>query len=161
MSHSYSSLVAAKKDESRWGPMTHLLTNETISKLLDCSRKNQNYIHIDAYHCKPELISWRQINIIVFNTRFLSPTNQKWTDSSTYRQFFYYRPPGKFPIYRGRDRKIWYAKNSIYIDIIDTNQFDNRYGFSISIGNTNHYLMGCVCTTYEVNWPNSLLRGSK
>ena len=33
------------------------------------------------------------INIIVFNTRFLSPTNQKSVDS-TYWQLFYYRPPG-------------------------------------------------------------------
>ena len=76
--------------------LTHLLTNETVTKLLDCARKNQNYIHIDTYYCKSELKSWRKINIIVFNTRFLPPTNQKFRDSSTYWQFFCYRSPGKF-----------------------------------------------------------------
>ena len=32
----------------------------------------------------------------MFHTRFLSPTDQKCAESSTYWQFFYYRPPGKF-----------------------------------------------------------------
>ena len=32
----------------------------------------------------------------MFHTRFLSPTDQKCVESSTYWQFFYYRPPGKF-----------------------------------------------------------------
>ena len=41
-------------------------------------------VHIDTYSCKPELISWRQINITVLNTRFLSPTDQKCADLSTY-----------------------------------------------------------------------------
>ena len=43
-----------------------------------------NNVHIDTYSCKPELISWRQINLTVLNTRFLSPTDQKCADSSTY-----------------------------------------------------------------------------
>ena len=29
--------------------LTHLLINETVSNLLTCGRKNQNYIHIDTY----------------------------------------------------------------------------------------------------------------
>ena len=45
-------------------------------------RKNHNYVHIDTYHYKPELILWWQINTIVFNMRFLSPTNQKYADST-------------------------------------------------------------------------------
>ena len=32
----------------------------------------------------------------MLKTRFLSPTDQKCADSSTYWQFLYYRPPGKF-----------------------------------------------------------------
>ena len=28
-------------------------------KLVDCGRKIQNYLHIDNYHWKPELITWR------------------------------------------------------------------------------------------------------
>ena len=32
----------------------------------------------------------------MFHTRFLSSTDQKCAESSTYWQFFYYRPPGKF-----------------------------------------------------------------
>ena len=39
--------------------MTHLLTTETISKLLDCDSKIQNDVHIDTYYGKPEPISWR------------------------------------------------------------------------------------------------------
>ena len=54
------------------------------------------------YYCKLELKSWRQINIIVFTTHFPSPTNQKFTDSSTYWQFFHYRPPGKPGKYKYR-----------------------------------------------------------
>ena len=65
-------------------------------KLLDCGREIQNVVHIDIYYCKPELISWRKISITVFYMRFLSPTDKKCAVLSTYWQFFYYRPPGKF-----------------------------------------------------------------
>ena len=64
-------------------------------KLLDCGRKIQNDVHIDTYYRQTELISWRLINITVFHMRFLPPTDQKCAESSTYWQFFYYRPPGK------------------------------------------------------------------
>ena len=69
----------------------------------------------------------------MFNTRSLSPTTQKSADSSTYWQFFYYRPPGKF---RLRSLKISCQEPNIY-RYYRYKQFDNRYGFSISIGNTN------------------------
>ena len=50
--------ILKKKKEwfSMRSMLTHLLTiYETVSKLLDCGRENQNYIHIDTYYCKPEL----------------------------------------------------------------------------------------------------------
>ena len=62
-------------------------------KLLACGRKTQNDVHIDTYYRKPEPISWT-----VFHARFLSPTDQKYAESSTYWQFFYYRQPGKFTL---------------------------------------------------------------
>ena len=76
--------------------LTHLVRIKTFSKLLDYRRKSQNYVRIDTYYCKPKLISWRWINILAFDTRFLSPTIQKCADLSTYWPLFYYRPPGKF-----------------------------------------------------------------
>ena len=30
---------------------------ETVSKIVDCGRKIRNDVHIDTYHCKPELMS--------------------------------------------------------------------------------------------------------
>ena len=43
------------------------------------------------------------------------------------------------------------AKNSIYIDIIDTKQIDNRYGFSLSIGNTSNMYshMNTLCRVWD------------
>ena len=84
------SLCFNKKDSPCWPSQS-----EPYLKLLDCGRKIQNDVHIDTYR-KPELISRRWINITVFHTRFLSPTDEKCAESSTYWQFFYYRPPGKF-----------------------------------------------------------------
>ena len=69
---------------------------QAIETVSNCCRKIQNDVHMDTYYHKPELISWRLINITVFQTRFLSPTDQKCAESSTYWQFFYYHPPGKF-----------------------------------------------------------------
>ena len=43
----------------------------------------------------------------MFNTSFLSPTDQKYADSSTYRQYFCYRPAGKFRYTAGEITKIW------------------------------------------------------
>ena len=87
--------------------------------MLDCGGKVQNDAHIDTYYCKPELISWRWINITVFNMRFLSPTNQNGVDSSMYWQFFFYSPP-EISIYSGRDHKNMMPRALniyIYIDI--------------------------------------------
>ena len=89
-------------------------------------------IHINAnqnsYHDEKSILH-------TFNTRSLSPTTQKSADSSTFWQFFYYRPPGKF---RQRSLKISCQEPDIY-RYYRYKQFDNRYGFSISIGNTNFY----------------------
>ena len=85
--------------------LTHLLTNGTVSKLLYCGRENQNYIHIDTYYCKPELVPCKII-IIVFNLCFLFSTNQKYTDSSTFWQFLCYHPPSKFQYIVGETAKI-------------------------------------------------------
>ena len=77
-----------------WQPRNRLL------KLLDCAgdfgRAIQNDVDINTYYCKPELISWWWINKTVSYTHFLSPADHKCAESSTYWQFFYYRPPGKF-----------------------------------------------------------------
>ena len=79
------------------------------------------------------------INITVFHTRFLSPTDQKCAESATYWQFFYYRPPGKFRFtHLGKIVKMLncYAKNSththiyIYDMIID---MDFLYQFNLGL----------------------------
>ena len=49
-------------------------------KLLDRGRKIQNDVHTNTYYCKSDLISWRWINITIFNTRFPPPTDQKCAD---------------------------------------------------------------------------------
>ena len=62
---------------------------------------------------------------------FLSPTDQKCAESSTFWQFFYYRPPGKL---RQRERSLKRdAKNSTCIYIYRYHPLYNRYGFSISV----------------------------
>ena len=68
-------------------------------KLSDCGRKIQNYVHTDTYYCKPKLVSWQWLNITVFYARFLSPTDQKYAESSTHWQFLDYRPPVNFDWY--------------------------------------------------------------
>ena len=64
------------------------------------------------------------------------------TESSTYWQFFYYRPPGKFWSYRytGRDGQIVIPRTRLTIYIY---ALDNRYGFSISVQ------PGIDCTTSQ------------
>ena len=73
----------------------------------------------------------------MFNTRSLTPTTQKSADSSTYWQFFYYRPPGKF---RYRSLKTSCQE----LDIYRYKQFHNQYGFSIPIGNTSSKGSTCL-----------------
>ena len=73
--------------------LTHLLINETVTNLLTCGRKNQNYIHIDTYIANqnsnhddkstlqclthvfcPQLI--RNVRLVDVLTVLLSPTQQ-------------------------------------------------------------------------------------
>ena len=51
-------------------------------------------------------------------------------------------PPANFYVPWERSLKLD-AKNSICVDIYWYKQFDNRYGFSISIGNTNIFASYC------------------
>ena len=67
-----------------------------LLKLLDCAGQSKIMlisIHIIAIQnsCYDD-----ELTKTVFYTRFLSPTDHKCVESSTYWQFFYYRPPGKF-----------------------------------------------------------------
>ena len=55
------------------------------------------------------------INIIVFCTCFLSPTDQKCAELSTFWQFFYYRPPGKFWYTAGEIVKMWCQELNTYL----------------------------------------------
>ena len=139
--------------------LTHLLsTSKPSLKMLDCGRAIQNYVDIDTYYCKPE-ISWRYINKTMFYTRFLSPTEYKCAQSSTYWQFSYYRPPGKFrwtsvnhfdkqrEISLKCDAKNIYVSLSIYMYIYHT--LDNRYGFAISIGNTKNHVATLTCLEWH------------
>ena len=106
--------------------LTHLLTTESVSKLLDCDRKIQNDVHIDTYFGKPEPISWRYINMTVFYTSFFCPLltrnvrSRRRIDSSSIIAH---------PVNFERSLKCD-AKNSTYIYI---RPLDNRYRFSISV----------------------------
>ena len=63
--------------------------------------------------------------------RFLPPTDQKCAESSTYWQFFYYRPPGKFRFtHLGEIVKMLCQELDIYIYIYLYDALDNRYEFS-------------------------------
>ena len=79
------------------------------------------------------------INITVFHTRFLSPTDQKCAESATYWQFFYYRPPGKFRFtHLGKIVKMLncYAKNSTHTHIYIYNMIidmDFLYQFNLGL----------------------------
>ena len=77
-----------------------------------------------------------------FTCVFCLPTDQKCAESSTYWQFFYYRPPGKFRFtHLGEIVKMLCQELDIYIYIYDT--LDNRYWFSISVQH------GIGCTTFH------------
>ena len=129
------SLCFNKKDLSCWPRQS-----KPSLKLLDCGRKIQNDVHIDTYYRKPELISWRLINITVFHLRFLPPTDQKCGKSSTYWQFFYYRPPGKFRLtHLGEIVKMLCQELDIYIYI---------YMALLIIDNMD-FQPGIDCTTFH------------
>ena len=65
-------------------------------------------IHIDYREGYIDVYIYIYIYIIIYNsffdTRFLSPTDQNCVDSSTYWQFFFYRPP-EISIHSGKDHK--------------------------------------------------------
>ena len=99
-------VVSKKKKIPLVDPFTCLLAmNRNRLELSDCGRKIRNDIHTDTYYCKPKLVSWRKLNITVFYTRFLSPTDRKYAESSTYSQFLDYRPPVNFDRYTYS--KVW------------------------------------------------------
>ena len=112
-----------------------------IYQAMEIVSKNFGKCWNDTYYCKLELKSW--VNITVFYTRFLSPTDHKCAESSTFRQFFYYRPPVKFRYTAGEIVKMWCQELDIYctyiyciyiyIYIYIYHPLDNRYGFSISV----------------------------
>ena len=105
--------ISIKKKDSPCWPI--YWQSKPSLKLLDCGRKIQNDVHINTYYCKPELISWRWISITVFNMHFLSPTDQKCAELSTYWQFFYHRPTGKFRYAVGEIMKMWCQEFNIYL----------------------------------------------
>ena len=89
----------------------------------------------------------------MIHTRFLSPTDQKCVESSTYWQFFYYRPPGKFWFtHLGEIVKMLCQELDIhiYVYIYIYDALDNRYGFSISVQ------PGIDCTTFQFLFMKSL-----
>ena len=86
------------------------------------------------------------------------PTDQKCADSSTYWQFFNYRPPGRFrytTVFSGRDRENMMPKTRYiaiyayiyrYIYILIFSIVDL---FSISIGNTKNHVATLVCLEWH------------
>ena len=78
----------------------------------------------------------------MFYTRFLSPTDQKYAESSTYWQFFYYRPPGKF-LQRARSLKCD-AENLIYSYIY--------YIYIVTVSIIIWIFFICLCSYIELSW---------
>ena len=78
--------IISVKTDCEWGPCWLIdLQSKSFLKLLNCSWKIQNDVHIDTYYDKPELnISWRSINKAISNAHFLSATDQKCADSWTF-----------------------------------------------------------------------------
>ena len=64
----------------------------------------------------------------MFHMRLLSPTDQKCVKSSTYWQFFYYRPPGKLRWFT----HLWEIVKKSHTHTYIYDVLDNWYGFSIS-----------------------------
>ena len=91
----------------------------------------------------------------MLNKRFLSPTDQKCADLSTYWQFLHYRPPGKFWSFQ-QERSLKYdGKNSTYIYIIYMYYpLVNRYGYPLSIGNTKNHVATLTCLKWLLKYVN-------
>ena len=69
----------------------------------------------------------------MFHTHSLSPTDQKCAESSTYWQFFYYCPPGKFRFtHLGEIVKMLWQELDIYIYIYISSTWDWLHHFSVS-----------------------------
>ena len=99
--------------------------------------------------------------------RFLSPTDLKCAESSTYWQFFYYRPPGKFRwtsvnhFDKQREISLKYVMPKTYLSlslsiyiyicmyIYIYVTLHNRYGFAISIGNTKIHVATLTCLEWH------------
>ena len=63
----------------------------------------------------------------MFHMRFLPPTDQKCAESSTYWEFFYHRPPGKFRFtHLGEIAKMLCQELYIYIYIAARRAYNNR-----------------------------------
>ena len=56
--------------------------------------------------------------------------------------------PINFDIQRERSLK-WHAKNSTYIYVYRYHALDNRYGFTISIGNTKNHVATSTCLEWH------------
>ena len=96
---------------------------------------NNSSLSSGSRYCKPEVISWWKVNITVFYTHFLSPTDQKCVESLAFWQFFYYFPTSKFRYTAGEIVKMWCQEFDIYqyIYIYRYHPLDKQYGFSISV----------------------------
>ena len=99
----------------------------------------------------------------MFYTRFLSPTDQKYAESSTYWQFLDYRPPVNFDRYTLKCDAKNSTSLSLYIYIHIYHPLDNRYGFSFSIGNTkNDHVATSTCLEWQLKYINvSIILASK
>ena len=102
---------------------------------------NNSSLSSGSRYCRPEFISWWKISIM-FYTRFLSPTDQKCVESSTFWQFFYYCPPSKFSYTAGEIVKMWCQEfdiniyTYIYIDIditLSISDMDFLYQFNLRL----------------------------
>ena len=98
------------------------------SKWLDCDRKIQNDVWIGKTSWT-HIMTINQHNSILHD--FLSPTDQKCAGSSTYWQFFYYRPPGKFrEIIKMRCQELHTHTHIYDLSIID---MDFVYQFNVKL----------------------------
>ena len=81
----------------------------------------------------------------MFHTRFLSPTDQKCAESSTYWQFFFYRPPGKFRYtHLGEIVKMLCEELDIYIYIYMTLLIiDKDFLYQFNLGLIAPLFTGC------------------
>ena len=99
---------------------------------------NNSSISSGSRYCKQEVISWWKVNITVFYTRFLSPSDQKCVESSAFWQFFYYFPASKFRYTAREIVKMWCQEfdmyQYIYIDItLSISDMDFLYQFNLRL----------------------------